>query len=215
MRVREFYDSLKEGESTVVGFDDFKIIVDDKLTDQKFAIDRGVYDVRRGELQLVVNTELAAEVHGLADDALHIYGPATHLLERYLRQETGSFVTHVFAAIQVADPVNRRRLKIAFPAEVEAFERWQADPAGSDFGHQVTDCSCVECTAMKCPAEFETATGVYEAAVNDGDDCAGCGAPKAAHGVQAVEERVDNDLEDQLKGLATMRKAAKEHGIEA
>ncbi len=35
--------------------------------------------------------------------------------------------------------------------------------------------------ALLCPPEYETATDVYEASAVDGDDCAGCGCPKADH----------------------------------
>lgn len=133
MRIGEFGASIKEGEETIVGFDDFKICVDDKLAGGKVPIERAVISAATGELQLVINSGVAETAKELAEDAAGIYGPATHLLERFLQGKLGSFFQHIFEAIQLADPVNLMRLQIAFPAEVAAFKQWTNDPKGRDF----------------------------------------------------------------------------------
>ncbi|HXH35239.1 MAG TPA: hypothetical protein VNJ54_12650 [Plantibacter sp.] len=37
------------------------------------------------------------------------------------------FTAHLLRLIAKADPVNRARLRAAFPAEVQAFESWRGD----------------------------------------------------------------------------------------
>jgi hypothetical protein len=53
---------------------------------------------------------------------------AREMRERYHKGQLGSFFTHLFDAISHADPINRRRLLLAFPAHVEAFDEWQSSP---------------------------------------------------------------------------------------
>jgi len=57
--------------------------------------------------------------------------PEEGSFEKYLRF-SGDFVTLIAKAIQHADPVNRKRLRLAFPQMVAAFEHhsWcEAPPA--------------------------------------------------------------------------------------
>lgn len=46
-------------------------------------------------------------------------------LAKWLCRMQGQFYTYLFSAIQNADAINREKLKLGFPAEVEAFTAWR------------------------------------------------------------------------------------------
>lgn len=129
MFVKEFSDSIKEGrDANIFGFDDYPIVIADRLTDARLAIDEVVVDRARAELHIVINTGARAEVAKCAEIYQGHYGEASGRLAKYQRGQLGGFFTHLYDAIAHADPGNLNRLRSAFPDDVAAWENWQANP---------------------------------------------------------------------------------------